>query len=290
MVTPLSDGDTLDLPGLERLVEHLIAGGVSGVFILGTTGEGPSLSDRLRRELIDRTCKAARHRVPILVGITETAYAESVKLAVYAADAGADAVVLAPPHYFPISQAELLQYVRRLTGDQPLPLLLYNMPAMTKVSFEPETIRRLLDIERIIGIKDSSGDLNYFDQILELARGRPDWSVLIGPEELMAEAVQRGGQGGVNGGANLLPRLFVELYHAAAGRDAARVSLLQAQVVRFQRIYRIRTEASALIKGLKCALSVRGICNDTVAPPFYPLDASERMRVVQLLEQLERSE
>src|SRR5215813_8285441 len=92
MVTPLRGRDELDVPGLERLIEHILNGGVSGLFILGTTGEGPSLSYRLRRELIERVCKQVNQRVPILVGITDTSFVESVNLARHSAESGADAV------------------------------------------------------------------------------------------------------------------------------------------------------------------------------------------------------
>ncbi len=99
MVTPLLDRDTLDVPGLERLIEHILRGGVHGLFVLGTTGEAPSLSHRLRRELVERTCRQVNDRVPVLVGITDTAFVESVQMACIAAEAGASAVVLAPPYY-----------------------------------------------------------------------------------------------------------------------------------------------------------------------------------------------
>src|SRR5512140_1176965 len=110
MVTPLLDRDQLDLDGLERLTDHILSGGVSGLFILGTTGEGPSLSYRLRGELIRRVCQPVKNRVPVLVGITDTAFVESVNLARAAAQAGADAVVVAPPYYLPEAQPELLEY------------------------------------------------------------------------------------------------------------------------------------------------------------------------------------
>ena len=286
MVTPLCDRDTLDVAGLERLVEHILAGGVQGLFILGTTGEAPSLSYRLRRELIERVCRQVRDRVPVLVGITDTAFVESLNLARQAADAGAQALVLAPPYYFPSGQPELFAYVQHLTDQLPLPLFLYNMPAMTKVVFEPQTIRRLLDNRRICGVKDSSGDLAYFDQLLALARERPDWTVLIGPEHLLADAVRRGGHGGVNGGANLHPRLFVELYEAARGRDTARVAELQDQVLRLGRIYQVGRHASAIIKGLKCALSLLGLCDDFMAEPFQRFGEPERGQVRQLIAEL----
>src|SRR5262245_50772364 len=104
LVTPLSDRDRLDHAGLERLVEHVIGGGVNGLFILGTTGEAPSLGYRLRRELIERVCRLTAGRVPVLVGITDTAFVESVAVAKSAADAGAAAAVLSTPYYFPAGQ------------------------------------------------------------------------------------------------------------------------------------------------------------------------------------------
>src|SRR5439155_9211151 len=145
----------LDLPGLERLIEHILAGGVHGLFLLGTTGEAPSLSHRLRCELIERACEQIAGRVPVLVGITDTSFVESVELAEHAADAGAQAVVLAPPYYFPAGQPELAGYVERIAGAVPLPLFLYNMPSHTKLSFEPDTIARALEIPNVVGIKDS---------------------------------------------------------------------------------------------------------------------------------------
>ena len=113
VITPLSDRDTLDRTGLESVLEHMLAGGVKGLFILGTTGEGPSLGYRLRREVIETTCKVVKHRVPVLVGITDTAFVESVAVARSAAEAGADAVVLAPPYYLPEGQPELREYLDR---------------------------------------------------------------------------------------------------------------------------------------------------------------------------------
>ncbi|MHC4370339.1 MAG: dihydrodipicolinate synthase family protein, partial [Planctomycetota bacterium] len=189
LVTPLLDRDTLDTAGLERLIEHVLAGGVHGLFILGTTGEAPSLSYRLRYELIDRVCRQVSGRVPVLVGITDTSFVESVNIARKAEDAGARAVVLAPPYYFPAGQMELLEYLKHLTAELPLPVFLYNMPSHTKLVFEPETIRAAADFPGVAGIKDSSGNMMYFRRLQALLRDRPDFSVLMGPEELLAEAV-----------------------------------------------------------------------------------------------------
>jgi 4-hydroxy-tetrahydrodipicolinate synthase len=287
MVTPLRGRDELDVAGLERLIEHILAGGVAGLFILGTTGEGPSLSYKLRKEFIERTCRQVKGRVPVLVGITDTAFVESVNVARWSADAGADAVVLAPPYYLPEGQPELQEYLDHLVPELPLPLFLYNMPALTKVQFELETVRRAMDNPRIVGLKDSSGNMIYFHRAVGLLKHRPDWTLLIGPEEMLADSVFAGGHGGVNGGANFHPRLYVDLFRAAQAGDNARVRELHAQVMRISdNLYRIGRHPSAIIKGIKCALSLLGVCDDFMAEPFHRFREPERDKVRQLLNEM----
>jgi dihydrodipicolinate synthase/N-acetylneuraminate lyase len=287
MVTPLVDRDTLDAAGTERLVEHILSGGVHGLFILGTTGEAPSLSYRLRQELITRVCRHVAGRVPVLVGITDTSFVESVNLARHAAGAGAQAVVLSAPYYFPAGQPELLEYIEDIAAELPLPVFLYNMPSHTKLTFEPETVRAALEITNIVGIKDSSAQMIYFHKLRQLAAGRPDFSILVGPEELLGESVLAGGHGGVNGGANLFPRLYVDLYEAATAAKLDRVATLHAQVMRLgDTIYSVGKHRSAFIKGLKCALSLLGVCDDFMAEPFQRFQASQREQVQKYLAEL----
>jgi len=288
MITPMRDRDELDVPGLERLVEHIMAGGVTGLFVLGTTGEGPSLGYRLRRELVERVCRQVHQRVPVLVGITDTAFVEALNLARFAADAGANALVAAPPYYLPGGQPELREYLAHLVPELPLPLLLYNMPALTKVPFELETVRSAMDEPRIIGLKDSSGDMDYFRGAVDLLRHRPDWSLLVGPEERLMDALLAGGHGGVSGGANLFPALYVGLFRACRAGDAARAQELHAQVIRVSNaLYRIGRHPSAFIKGVKCALSCMGICDDFMAEPFHRFRAGDRALVEQRLAALQ---
>lgn len=285
LVTPLAGPDTLDVLALERLVEHTLAGGVQAVFILGTCGEAPCLGYRLRRELIRRVCRLVGGRVPVWVGITDTALVESVALAREAAEAGAQAVVSAPPYYFPAGQPELIHFVRLLVRQLPLPLILYNMPQLTKVRFELTTLEALLDLEAVVGLKDSSGDMDYFARVVALARRRPAWQVWLGPEERLAEALALGGHGGVNGGAQLVPQWFVGLYRAHQAGDAAAAARWQEKIRQLGRIYRVGRHASAVVKGLKCALSLLGICPDIMAPPFESFRPPERDRVRRILEE-----
>lgn len=288
MLTPLRDRDQLDVAGLESLIEHMIGGGVHGLFILGTTGEGPSLGYRLRAELIKRVCQQVHQRVPVLVGITDTAFVESLNVSRLAAEAGASALVLAPPYYLPEGQPELQEYLDHLVPELPLPLYLYNMPALTKVSFELETVRRAMDVSKIVGLKDSSGNMVYFHRNVDLLRYRPDWSLLIGPEEMLLASVIAGGHGGVNGGANLFPRLYVKLFEAAKTSDLGRARELHAVVMQVsESLYRIGRHPSAIIKGLKCALNCLGICDDFMAEPFHRFRADERNLVQHHLKNLQ---
>ncbi len=284
LVTPLLNNDSLDLEGLKRLIEHTISGGVHGIFILGTTGEFASLSYKLREELIEYTCQWVKGRVPVLVGITDSAFSESLRLAKIAAQCGADAVVLAPPYYFAAGQPELLEYLQRMMVQMPLPLFLYNMPTHTKVKFMPETVRMAAEIPGIIGMKDSSSDLAYFKQVQYALRDRDDFTFMVGPEEFMAEFVLTGGHGGVNGGANMFPKLYVDLYNAALSRDLDKIKTLQQKVMQISTtIYSVGSYGSSYLKGLKCALSLMGICSDFMAEPFHRFNAPERKKIEEAL-------
>ena len=286
LVTPLAGRDTLDKEGFERLIERVIAGGVHGIFILGTTGEAPSLSYRLRREVIQVACQKVASRIPVLVGITDTSSVESVNLAEYAATQRADALVLSAPFYFPAGQTELIEYIEDLLPRLPLPLLLYNMPSMTKIWFEIESLKHLSQMEGIVGLKDSSGDMGYFKEICKLKKQRPDWSVFIGPEALLTVAMDLGGDGGVTGGANVFPRLFVDCYQAKISGDLSRVAELNRIIDAFQEVYTIGKYASKYIKATKCCLSILEICDDFMERPFNRFYPQHREMVKDILNRM----
>jgi len=280
LVTPLLDNNTLDLEGLEKLVEHVIAGGVNGLFILGTTGEAQSLSYELRAEMIKQTAKILKNRLPLLVGISDTSLADSISLSQVASESGADALVSAPPYYFATGQPELAEFYESLIPQLELPIYLYNMPSHTKVNFAPSTIKRIAENEKVIGFKDSSANGTYFQQVMYEMRDRKDFSIFVGPEEMMAEVVLMGAHGGVNGGANMFPKLYVDLYKAAASQNMAEVKRLQAIVMQISAtIYSVGSFGSSYLKGVKCGLSVLGICNDFLASPFNKFDEEHRKRI-----------
>jgi dihydrodipicolinate synthase/N-acetylneuraminate lyase len=280
LATPLALSDraepSLDAAALERLVEHVIAGRVHGIFLLGSTGEFSSLGRELRQEIIRRACSQAKRRVPVLVCISDTAISETLLLADSAVEAGADAVVLAAPYYFEHSQDDLLRYLERILPRLSLPLFLYNIPHLTKTSYDPETVRRAADLPGVVGIKDSTGDLKYLEKTVAALHDRPDFSVLIGPEELLLECMKSGAMGGVCGGSNLNPKLFVELYNAISEGDAQRAAALQTEVEQMGRaLYHVGFRGSSYLRGIKGALALAGLCRPDPAPPFAPFSPEE---------------
>jgi len=288
LVTPLMDNDTLDVEGLERLIEHVIAGGVHGIFVLGTTGEAQSLSFSLREEMIQQTSKILKGRLPLLVGISDTSLSDSIRLSYSAAEYGADAVVSAAPYYFAAAQPELIDFYEALISKIPLPIYLYNMPIHTKVSFAPSTLYRLSENEKVIGFKDSSANGTYLQTIIYTMREKKNFSIFVGPEEMTAEAVHMGANGGVSGGANMFPRLYVDLYNAAKANDIETVRKLQLKVMQISTtIYSQGKYGSSFLKGVKCALSVLGICSDTLALPFVKFEGEDRIKITEAIEKLD---
>jgi len=287
MITPLKDENTLDVEGLERLINHILAGGVHGLFILGTTGESTSLSYEIRHELVRRTCAIVGDRVPVLVGITDTAAAESLRLADTAAKEGAAAVVAAPPYYFNLGQPELIEYYEYLLERLSLPLFLYNMPSHTKIIIEPDTVKTLSKYEGIVGLKDSSANNAYFNNVMNKMKDRPDFSLFVGPEEIMAETVLLGAHGGVNGGANMFPELYVKLFEAAEAGDVATVKALHSIVMEISsKLYSLGKFGSSYLKGIKAALSILGICSDYMASPLHRFRETEREKIAANLEEI----
>ena len=287
MVTPLEDWDKLDYHGIEKLINHILKGGVHGLFVLGTTGEAPSLSHQLRKEVIKRTLDQVGTKVPVLVGITDTSFIETINIAEFAAEAGASAVVLAPPYYFPAGQFELIEYIEHLEQRLPLPLFLYNMPTHTKMIFEPETVKKASELPGVIGLKDSSGNMVYFHQLQQLFKDQDDFKLFVGPEELLGEALVLGGHGGVCGGANLIPELYVSMYETSKTGDLKKMSELHERIMQVSSsIYSVGKYKSSYLKGLKCALSIMDLCNDFMAEPFHKFRETEREIIRQHLIEL----
>lgn len=287
LITPLLGQDVLDLEGFTRLSVRAMEAGVRGLFVLGTTGEGPSLSQRLKREVVSECCQLAHGRAPVLVGLLEASTEDALRLADHAAAEGAAALVLTPPFYFTIGQEDVIRYAERIIPRLPLPVYLYNIPVFTKVPMEPETLAHLSRHPNVCGIKDSGGNLEKLARTRALA---PEVPILWGPEEVLLEAMAAGANGGVNGGANLFPALYVALYEAIRNGPPERARVLQDLVARINReVYNAAPGGPGFLFGIKCGIDVLGIASGLPAEPLTAWDGEVRERVGDVIREIARS-
>jgi dihydrodipicolinate synthase/N-acetylneuraminate lyase len=168
-----------------------------------------------------------------------------------------------------------LRYVERFASESPLPIFLYNIPSLTKTAFDPQTVGQAAVFSRIAGLKDSSGDLDYLSSIVRSIGS--EFPVMMGPEEMLMDAMQAGAVGGVCGGANLNPSLFVDLYKMTAAGDLAGAATLQTRVRELSSaLYTVGDRSTSYLRGLKSAMAVAGLCSATCALPLAPFSAEEQ--------------
>lgn len=290
-VIPLLENGQLDVKGAETLTRHLLQGGVHSLFILGSTGETPSLSVSLRKDLIKAVCRSTNQEKPLLVGISDTCLDVSLELAQVAQTEGAAAVVALTPFFFHLDQEDLYQYYMHLADQCALPLILYNFPHMTKCHLEVDTVRALSKHPRIIGIKDSSGNGVYLEKLLEIKAEKPDFYILTGPEEMLAQTILAGADGGVSGGANLFPQLYVRLFEAAKAKDWKTMQQIQPIVLEIsKRIYGKGGKSYSYFQGLKVAMEKLGICGSHLASPLLriqpALEADIQSAILEIKEKV----
>jgi len=288
MVTPLDAKRHLDKMGVRKMVEHLLAGGVDGIFLLGTTGEGPHLSYAIREELVKETCRLVKGRVPILVGITETDFEDAIAFASACKKHGAAAVVAAPPYYFKLTQAECVAWFTELADRSPLPVVVYDMPAHTDTVIEPATIVKLAAHRNIVAMKDSSSVIALFNKFrLALEPFKDKFSLFMGPDEAMGEAVLLGADGGVCTGANLWPAAFKAMYEAAKAGDVATVAKLQRfTTMSSYLLYGLGQGQIGFLKGVKAALAEMGLIQNVLSAPFASFAGKELAPVRKALKTL----
>lgn len=277
MVTPLDEKRRLDKVGVKNMVRHLVDGGVDGIFLLGTTGEGPHVSYAIRRDLVKETCRLVKGRVPVLVGVTETDLEDALAFAKDCKAFGASGVVAAPPYYFRLTQAECVSWFTELADRSPLPVVVYDMPAHTDTIIEPATVAKLAAHKNIVAMKDSSSIIALFNKFrLVLEPHKSKFSLFMGPDEAMGEAVLLGADGGVCTGANLWPKTFKRMYLAAKAGNVAKVRKLQRLTTMSSHLlYGLGQGQIGFLKGVKAALAEMGLIQNVLAAPFTPFKGKD---------------
>jgi 4-hydroxy-tetrahydrodipicolinate synthase len=268
MISPFTPEGRIDEPAVGRIVDHLIQGGVHGIFPLGTTGESASIHPDEKRRLVDATVQKIAKRVTVYAGIASNCFQESLEAAKEYAKMGVDALVAHPPSYYPLTNEQIEAYFLRLADHVPLPLVLYNIPATTHQAIPLTAIDRLRRHSNIVALKESASDPARIVELLRVTGGRDGFPVLIGNSSQFLHGLKRGGVGIVPSGGHLCPELYRAMFDSAMADDWNRVEQLQTQTDTIcARYLKGRTIGQGLA-ALKALLEERGLCGRTMLPPL----------------------
>lgn len=288
VVTPLTENFEVDYPSYTSVLEHLIAGGVHGLFVLGSTSEVIFHDEATRRRILEHTVKVVNGRLPVLAGVIDPTTDRVIGHAKTAQAIGVDAVVVTAPFYTRTSQPEVVDHFRYVRQALDVPVIAYDIPVCVHTKLERQTTVTLAREGTIAGLKDSSGDDGTFRFCLLDLADKPDVFLMTGSEIVVDNALQMGAHGVVPGLANVDPHGYVRLWkHARAGDwDAARKE--QERLCRLFEMVWVslpRTSAgSAGVGAFKTAMRELGIiATNTMARPHRSLNAEESAKVAQMV-------
>lgn len=284
MVTPL-DENGINEEGTRNLVRHLIAGGVHGLFILGTNGEFHMLSKEEKIQFAKIVVEEVSGRVPVFAGAGDIATNKVIELVNEFAKIGVDAASIITPYFLKYNDEELIHHYRMIAEQTTLPIILYNIPSNTKNYINRYVFSELINFNSIIGIKDSSGDIENFKDYLDL-NYREDFSVLMGSDSRILEALQLGADGSVASTANVITKTDVSIYEQFRAGNIEQAQQAQASIDDFREGCKISTIPS----GLKYCL--RAIGQDVGLPKLPVLDFTkeEKKQIDHVLQKYVQAE
>ncbi|TVQ40735.1 MAG: 4-hydroxy-tetrahydrodipicolinate synthase [Spirochaetaceae bacterium] len=278
MITPLTADERVNEKAMRALINHLVDGGVHGIFPVGTTGEFYGLSLEQKRAVFEIAVDAAGGRVPVYGGAGGITTRECIQLVQIAEEAGLDAVSILTPMFISPTQAELITHYSRIASETSLPILLYNNVPKTGVTISPATVVELSAIANIVGIKDSSGDLTLTAEYIRLTRGS-GFSVLAGRDTLIYASLCHGGTGAIAACANVAPHLVVDIYEKYMAGDVA--GSLEAQYTLAP--LRLAFTLGSFPTVIKEALQLQGIDAGPCMGPVGPMTPEAKAQLKQIL-------
>lgn len=288
VVTPLTTNHDVDVPSLRRVLQHLLDGGVHGLFLLGSTSEVVFMTREKRRLILEVAREEAGGRIPLLVGVIDPTTDRCIQHAQDALEFGMDGVVLTAPFYTRTSQTEIIHHFRAVRHAVPLPILAYDIPVCVGQKLERATLRELRRERLIDGLKDSSGDETTFRLVCLDFQHDPTFRIFTGSELMVDTALLIGAHGCVPGLGNVDPCGYVDLYDTTREYDWALARQQQERLIRLFHIAlqgapRTSTGASG-VGGFKTALKLMGVINEHhMHRPNQPLNAEETSRVHAIL-------
>lgn len=291
VVTPFRADGEVDAESLSRLLDHLIGGGVHGVFVLGSSSEIGALTQDQREQVLETTMATVKGRVPVYAGIIDMGTRAVIRHAQTAAKYGVDGLVATPPYYIHPSDDEIIEHFRAVNNAVSLPIVAYNIPTNMHTKLEPKVVGRLAKEGLAVGVKDSGrSDANFRRMVME-TRGVDGFSCLTGSEVTVDFSMIAGGHGAVPGLGNVDPAGYVSLYDALVSGD---IDAARERQERLVRLGAIRSQAkrkgvgntAGSIGGYKTALKLLGVIEtNMMAAPMTPLDDDEASGVRTVLEE-----
>jgi dihydrodipicolinate synthase/N-acetylneuraminate lyase len=284
LVTPLQSDGAVDEPGLRRLVDYVIDGGVNGIVVLGSSGEAALLLPETRRRVIQVAIEQAAGRAPVVVGTGEPGTALCVQSTRFAKEAGAAAAIVVPPFYYPHDQDAVKRHYRTVREQGGLPLFAYHIPGMTKVPIEADTLLELAAEGTLIGMKDSAGNFAYYQRVVDGTRSNPDFAALQGSDQYLFAGLVYGGDGAISVISQVAPKVMVALYKAGKSGDWARARQLHDQ---WQKVS--AAMGPGWIPAVKGAFAALGLCAPHLAAPNQGFSeeklAAQRTRLLKAVDQ-----
>ena len=283
-VTPIDEKERVDERGFVNQLNRLIRNGVHGIYLLGSSGELTTLTNRERERALDIAVKTVGGRVPIICCVMDTSTQRVIQNIEIAEQFDIDAVAATPGYYYPSTDdADLIEFYQTVAASTRLPVFIYNIPSTVKTFIKPHVIAELADTcENIVGTKDSSGDWTNCLNLLALLGDRTDFSIFLGSHFALGAAVLFGADGGVVSISNVAPKQAVALYNAAKARDIDEVHRLQKWMLQLSKMYTYGQGVS----GMKACLEILGVCSARTTSPLLPLKDAEKAELRELLTEL----
>jgi 4-hydroxy-tetrahydrodipicolinate synthase len=278
MVTPVTKEGSLDTEAVVRIIEFFAQAGVSPL-LMGTTGEGNSVSPKDGLLFVETAVKAAQRRITIYAGLTGNCFSEQLAQAEAYTKAGADVIVATLPTYYALTPEQMENYYRTLADSIKGPLMLYNILATTHMSIPVDVIRRLADHPNIVGLKDSERDLERMAQCIAIAKDRADFCYFCGWAAQSAHSLELGGDGIVPSTGNFVPEMFQQLYEAAIAGDMATANRLQDETNEIAKIYQKDRTLGQSLTALKVMMQTKGLCEPWMLMPLTRLSAEEEKAI-----------
>lgn len=280
MITPFDTAGEVDTAAFDRLIEWHIEQGTHGIVPCGTTGETPVLSDEEHMALITRCVKTAAGRIPVIAGTGSNRTVTAVRFAQHAQKAGADAILTVVPYYNKPPQEGIYQHFKAVHDATDIPMIIYNVPGRTVANIEVDTLCRLAELPRIVGIKDASPDLcRPLEMRLRLGA---DFCLLSGEDGTIAAYLAQGGQGCISVTANVAPKLCAELHEAWRDRDFDTFETRRNQLMKMHELLFVETSPAPA----KYAAYKMGQVENVLRLPLIPVTESLAHRLDEELKKL----